>query len=86
MSVTFPSHGLTLHGWLYKPAGDGPFPVVIWNHGSERNPVAHPELGRFYTTHGFVAFLPIREGHPPSPGKYIQDALADYLKETPDRA
>jgi len=83
--VTFPSHGLTLHGWLYKPAGDGPFPVVVWNHGSERNPIAHPELGRFYTTHGFAVFLPVREGHPPSPGTYIQDALAEFQKDHPDR-
>jgi carboxymethylenebutenolidase len=78
INVTFPSHGLTLHGWLYKPVGDGPFPVVIWNHGSEQNPIAHPELGLFYTRAGFAVFLPVREGHPPSPGKYIQDALDEY--------
>jgi dienelactone hydrolase len=73
INVTFPSQGQTLYGWIYKPAGDGPFPVVIWNHGSEQNPKAHPELGMFYTKHGFVLFLPVRDGHLPSPGAYIVD-------------
>jgi carboxymethylenebutenolidase len=73
INVTFPSQGMTLYGWVYKPAGDGPFPVVIWNHGSERNPKAHPELGMFYTKHGYVLFLPVRDGHLPSPGAYIVD-------------
>src|SRR5437879_10139785 len=36
--VSFPSHGLTLRGWIYKPEGNGPFPAIIWNHGSEKNP------------------------------------------------
>ena len=38
--VQFPSNGLTLHGWIYKPQGTGPFPAVIWNHGSEQEPTA----------------------------------------------
>lgn len=71
INVTFPSQGYTLHGWIYKPEGTGPFPVVIWNHGSEQNPKAHPELGMFYAKHGFVLFLPVRDGHLPSPGAYI---------------
>ena len=29
VAVTFPSQGLTLRGWIYKPEGDGPFPAVI---------------------------------------------------------
>jgi carboxymethylenebutenolidase len=73
INVTYPSQGMTLHGWVYKPAGDGPFPAVIWNHGSEQNPKAHPELGMFYTKHGYVLFLPVRDGHLPSPGTYIVD-------------
>ncbi|WP_433295837.1 S9 family peptidase [Actinoplanes sp. CA-030573] len=31
---TFPGHdGLELSGWLFRPAGDGPHPAVIWLHG-----------------------------------------------------
>lgn len=83
--VSFPSHGLTLRGWLYKPEGNGPFPAIVWNHGSEKNPTAHPELGLFYTRHGYVLFLPVRHGHNPSPGDYIQDVIAGYKTKVNDK-
>jgi dienelactone hydrolase len=34
--VTFENDGLKLVGYLFKPFGSGPFPAVIWNHGSEK--------------------------------------------------
>ncbi len=86
ISVRFPSHGLMLHGWIYKPPGPGPFPAVIWNHGNELTPTAHPELGKFYTDHGYVLFLPIRHGHGQSPGKYIGDVLDEYKAITKNKA
>jgi dienelactone hydrolase len=86
VTVSFPSDGRRLHGWIYKPPGDGPFPALVWNHGSERRPTAHPELGRFYSSHGFVVFLPVRHGHDPSPGPYIQDAIDAYRDSVQDQA
>lgn len=71
--VEYPSGKLKLPGLLYRPAGKGPFPAVIWNHGSEKSPTGQVELARFYTEHGFVFFLPIREGHGNAPGEYIVD-------------
>jgi len=76
--VSFPSGDLTLHGFLYKPEGDGPFPAIIWNHGSEKLPGQQPELGRFYTKQGFVFFTPHRHGQGRSPGAYIEDLIAKY--------
>src|SRR5215470_13127825 len=38
--VTFKSGNLTLVGYLFKPDGDGPFPALIWNHGSEQDPAS----------------------------------------------
>src|ERR1039458_8276358 len=32
--VTFPSGDITLHGVVYRPGGKGPFPAVVYNHGS----------------------------------------------------
>jgi dienelactone hydrolase len=78
--VSFASGSLTLHGYLYKPSGAGPFPAVIWNHGSEKLPGSQPELGGFYTSHGFVFFAPHRHGHGRSPGEYISDVLDAYAK------
>src|SRR6516162_7199592 len=58
--VTFPSGKLQLHGFLWKPAGKGPFSAVLWNHGSEKLPGWRPELGAFYTAHNYVFFIPHR--------------------------
>jgi carboxymethylenebutenolidase len=76
--VSFPSGDLILRGYLYKPQGAGPFPAIIWNHGSEKLPGQQPELARFYTMHGFVFFLPHRHGQGRSPGDYIQDLIEQY--------
>jgi carboxymethylenebutenolidase len=73
--VTFQSGKLLLHGFLWKPNGPGPFPAVLWNHGSEKLPGSQPELGSFYTSHFFVFFIPHRRGQGRSPGEYIQDLV-----------
>jgi dienelactone hydrolase len=64
-------------GFLYRPAGAGPFPVVVWNHGSEQRPGWQPELAHFYVQHGWAFFLPHRRGHGRSPGAYIGDERDD---------
>jgi dienelactone hydrolase len=73
--VTFQSGNLQLHGFLWRPNGPGPFPAVLWNHGSEKLPGWRPELGEFYTSHYFVFFVPHRRGQGRSPGDYIQDLI-----------
>jgi carboxymethylenebutenolidase len=73
--VVFKSAGLELHGFLWKPDGQGPFPAIVWNHGSERNPGSQPMLARFYTAHSYVFFIPHRRGQGRSPGEYIQDLV-----------
>jgi carboxymethylenebutenolidase len=73
--VSFPSPGGTLYGFLYVPEGKGPFPAVLWNHGSEKRPGWQPELAAFYNSRGFVFFLPHRRGQGRSPGPYIMDEI-----------
>jgi len=73
--VSFPSPGGILYGFLYVPEGNGPFPAVLWNHGSEKRPGWQPELAAFYNAHGFVFFLPHRRGQGRSPGAYIMDEI-----------
>jgi dienelactone hydrolase len=73
--VSFPSSVGTLYGFLYLPKGEGPFPAVLWNHGSEKRPGWQPELASFYNSHGFVFFLPHRRGQGRSPGPYIMDEI-----------
>jgi len=73
--VVFPSGGRELHGFLWKPQGSGPFPAIMWNHGSEKMPGSHPALASFYTAHSYVFFVPHRRGQGRSPGDYIQDLV-----------
>ena len=76
--VTFrAADGAELHGYFYLPAGHGPgpFPAVLWNHGSERLPGWQPELAAFSTANGFAFFIPHRRGQGQSAGAgpYIMD-------------
>ena len=71
--VHYKSRGNDLIGHLYKPAGDGPFPVYMWNHGSEKKPAPGAKLAAFWVPNGFVLFAPIRAGHDPNAGDYIGD-------------
>ncbi len=75
--VTFKSGDLTLEGFLFKPAGDGPFPALIWNHGSEQYPDQGPEfpgIASVFVPAGYVVFAPVRRGQGESQGEYISDA------------
>ena len=81
--VHYTSHGLDLIGHLYKPPGDGPFPVYIWNHGSEKEPAPGAKLAQFWVPLGFVLFAPIRSGHTPNPGQYIGDEQKKYRIKIP---
>jgi dienelactone hydrolase len=75
--VVFPAGSLDLHGVLVKPRGDGPFPSILWNHGSEKYPGGYfAALARPFLAAGYVVFMPFRRGHGTSPGPYIVDQLA----------
>ena len=75
--VVFGSSGLQLHGFLWRPSGEGPFPAILWNHGSEKMPGSQPKLASFYTQHSYVFFVPHRRGQGRSPGRYIQSLVAE---------
>src|SRR5271169_1220256 len=73
--VVFRRGGQELHGFLWKPEGIGPFPAIVWNHGSEKLPGSQPTLANFYTAHSYVFFVPHRRGQGHSAGDYIQDLV-----------
>ncbi len=85
-TVSFPSGRLTLHGVLYKPEGAGPFPAVLYNHGSAKGMVsqqAFDALGPVFVRHGWVMFAPYRRGQGLSAaaGPYI-GAEIDHARKT----
>jgi len=76
--VAFKSGALTLVGFAYHPDGAGPFPTVIWNHGSEKNPGGGPQfdsVAAIFVPAGYAVFAPVRRGHGGSEGVYIVDTL-----------
>jgi carboxymethylenebutenolidase len=84
--VTFPSGAVMLHGVLYKPDGTGPFPAVVYNHGSASGMLskdAFDVLGPVFASHGWVFFGPYRRGQglSASAGPYIGDQIAAAEKK-----
>jgi dipeptidyl aminopeptidase/acylaminoacyl peptidase len=57
----FASHdGLELTGWLFRPAGDGPHPTVLWLHGgpeAQERP-GHGPLFQSLVDRGIAVFAP----------------------------
>jgi dipeptidyl aminopeptidase/acylaminoacyl peptidase len=87
--VSFPSGGKTLQGVLYKPDGPGPFPAVVFNHGSGRSyQKQFDALGPVYNARGWVFFAPYRRGHglSKSAGPYIVDEMDAAAKTGGEKA
>lgn len=86
-TVEFPSGKLHLKAYLWKPVGPGPFPAVLFNHGSGGAtadqtawmPItqAATVLAPFFVKHGYAFLYPFRRGHGPSASQapYMQDVL-----------
>ena len=79
--VQFQSHELTLGGELFKPTGNGPFPAILYNHGSAPgmlNSQAAKIIGPLFASKGWVFFMPYRRGQGLSTkaGPYIGDEIS----------
>lgn len=79
--VFYPSGSLRIHTYLYKPSGDGPFPVVIYNHGSRsgrpRRPEPNEYIGRLLTQAGYAVLIPERRGYGDSEGPTLAEAIGN---------
>ena len=86
-AVEFPSGKLRLKAYLWKPHGTGPFPAVLFNHGSGGADADHTAgmpitqaanvLAPFFIKHGYAFLYPFRRGHGPSASQapFMQDVL-----------
>ena len=74
--IKFSSGKLRLHGFIHKPEGNGLFPAILLNHGSE-----HPKSGKLmakpFVGRGYVVFVPHRRGQGSSSdqSEYIMDVI-----------
>jgi carboxymethylenebutenolidase len=84
-TITFSSGNLQLKGLFWKPEGKGPFPAILFNHGSEPSSLrwAH-RLAGVFVTRGYIFFMPFRRGQTLSQGqgRYIGDAMDSVFEQT----
>lgn len=86
-TVVVPSGKLQLKGFLWKPNGPGPFPAVLFNHGSGGADADHTagfpiteaaeKLAPLFLKHGYAFLYLFRRGQGPSAdqGAFMQDIL-----------
>lgn len=87
--VTFVSDGLKLVGYLYKPAGSGPFPAIVWNHGSQPDLSEGSEfdaIAEAFVPQGYVVFAPVRRGEGASQGEPMRDEVREERSLNGDAA
>jgi carboxymethylenebutenolidase len=75
-TVVVRTRDATLHAHLWRPAGDGPFPAVLINHGSGRTREELARLGPYeeqsetlgpvFARHGYICLFLFRRGVGPS--------------------
>lgn len=76
----FGAKQLNLEGTVFRPHGDGPFPLAILNHGSPRNAaerrsigrVGYPEQSAWFLARGFAVIIPMRRGYAGSEGDWAE--------------
>ena len=76
---------VSIVGTIYKPRGEGPFPLVVINHGSNRNAVDRVRPRRFgfasqsreFIRRGFVVLVPTRRGYGDSEGPLVESYQRD---------
>src|SRR5215472_5237686 len=85
--VEVPSGALHLKAYLWKPAGAGPFPAVLFNHGSGAEDAQHTagqtmaeaaaNLAPVFLKHGYAFFYLCRRGQGLSADQapFMQDLL-----------
>lgn len=83
--IGFQSGNIELKGFVWKPSGDGPFPALLWNHGSEKSPGSIDSVAPYFVEKGFVFFVPYRRGQGRSPGPYIMDELNALSRDNRNR-
>jgi len=79
--VFYPSGKLRIETYLYKPEGKGPFPVVIYNHGSrpEREATEMPfaYVGKMLAASGYLVLAPERRGYGKSEGTLFSEEIGN---------
>jgi dienelactone hydrolase len=81
-STAFYSSGsLRIEAYVYRPTGIGPFPVVVYSHGSrkgyerEERPMAF--VGNMLASQGYLVIVPERRGYGKSDGRTFAEEVGN---------
>jgi dienelactone hydrolase len=69
-SASYRSGALTLPAFFVTPAGDGPFPAVVFHHGSSGLLGAARTGAEALVDMGYAVMLAVRRGHNEAPGVF----------------
>jgi dienelactone hydrolase len=86
--VTITGGEYRMKGFVFRPAGQGRFPAIIYNHGSEREPSLkyERELGAWFQARDIAVLFPHRRGSLGSDGPYWADEVHKRRPEEADHA
>jgi len=77
--VFYSSGNLKIEAYVFKPQGNGPFPVVIYNHGSrpgnERVERPFAYVGKMLASGGYLVVVPERRGYGRSGGSPFSEEI-----------
>jgi dienelactone hydrolase len=80
------------HALVFRPAGEGPFPLAVIAHATTQNVLRRAQmpqpqyraLAAFLVARGFAVLVPERPGHGATGGKYLEEQggcdEADYAR------
>lgn len=78
-TIYYQNGNLKIEAYLYKPEGAGPFPVVIYNHGSragqERTEVPFKYVATVLVAQGYAVLVPERRGYGKSDGQTFSEEV-----------
>jgi dienelactone hydrolase len=90
--IPFPAANVDMRTLVFRPRGEGPFPLAVINHGSTQDaesrtsaPMQEFEaLTAWFVRRGYAVAIPERPGHGRTGGPYLEDqgdcAEADYRR------
>lgn len=78
-TIFFPSGPLRIEAYQYRPPGSGPFPALVYNHGSrigfEREERRFPWIADAFVPAGYVVLVVERRGYGRSDGETFADEV-----------
>jgi dienelactone hydrolase len=80
-TISYSHDGLKLQAYLFRPQGSGPFPMVVYNHGSrpgeERVEWSAPFVARLLVPQGYAVLVPERRGYGKSEGAPFSEEIGE---------